>query len=139
MLPLFGRLLFALIFLVSGIRKIVAFGEYAAHMQAYGVPWTPVLLVGAIIVEVSGGLMFVFGFRMRWAAVLLFLFLIPATLIFHTDFGEPQQGTSFLKNLAIMGGLLFAAHTGPGPVSLDARARRQQRVPRTRPTQPPPA
>ena len=136
MLPLFGRILFALIFLISGIQKIVAFGAHVAYMRAYSMPWAPLFLVGAIAVEIGGGLLLVLGFRTRWAAVLLFLFLIPATLLFHTDFGEPQQGTSFLKNLAIMGGLLFVAHAGPGPVSLDARTQ-QQRAPRTLPTQPP--
>ena len=139
MLPLVGRLLFALIFLVSGLQKIVGFEEYVAYIQAYGVPWALLLLGGAIAVEVGGGLLLVLGYQTRWAAVLLCLFLIPATLVFHTDFGEPQQATTFLKNLAIMGGLLFVVQAGAGPVSLDARAKRQQqRVPRAWPTRQPP-
>ena len=118
-LPLFGRLLFALIFLVSGVQKIVGFGTEYTRMAAEGIPLTGVLLVGAIVVEVAGALFLIAGYRTRWAALLLFLYLIPTTLIFHSDFGSPEQVNNFLKNLAIMGGLLFASAHGPGAVSLD--------------------
>jgi putative oxidoreductase len=51
---------------------------------------------------------------------LLFLFMIPTTLIFHTNFGDPNQMIHFLKNLAIMGGLLYVAGYGAGRLSMDA-------------------
>ena len=118
-LPLFGRLLFALIFLVSGVSKIVNFGAEHVRMQAHGMPLTTLFLLGAIAVEITGALFLIAGYRMRWTALLLFLYLIPTTLIFHSDFGAPEQAINFLKNLAIMGGLLFAAAHGPGAVSVD--------------------
>lgn len=119
--PLFGRLLFALIFLVSGVQKVVNFGVQHARLEAQGFPLAVLFLVGAILVEVIGALFLIAGFRTRWAALLLFLYLIPTTLVFHSDFGDPQQAINFLKNLAIMGGLLFAAAHGPGAVSVDAQ------------------
>jgi len=74
-----------------------------------------------VVFEVAGGLSILFGFKARWGALALFMFLIPATLIFHTDFSDPNQIGIFLKNLAIMGGLLMVASSGPGSLSMDRR------------------
>ncbi len=123
MLPLFGRILFALIFLVSGLQKIWDFGGYRSYMQEYGLPMASLLLLSAILIELVGGALLVLGYRARWAAVGLFLYLIPTTLIFHTDLAQPEQSVNLLKNLAIMGGLLFVVAYGPGALSLDARRR----------------
>ena len=120
-LPLFGRLLFALIFLVSGVQKVLNFGAEHARLEAHGIPLAALFLLGAVLVEIVGALFLIAGFRTRWAALLLFLYLIPTTLIFHSNFGSETQAINFLKNLAIMGGLLFAAAHGPGAVSVDAQ------------------
>ena len=92
-------------------------------MASKGMPMTEVLLVGAIAVEFIGGLMLVAGFKARWAALAIFAFLIPTTLIFHNPLGAdaPAQMTQFLKNLSIMGGMLFVTAFGPGAWSLDRR------------------
>lgn len=126
-LPLFGRLLFALVFLVSGVTKVINFGAEHARMQAHGIPLAALLLLGAIVVEIVGALFLIAGYRMRWTALLLFLYLIPTTLVFHSDFGAQDQAINFLKNLAIMGGLLFAAAHGPGAVSMDKTQAERQR------------
>ncbi|RMG94678.1 MAG: DoxX family protein [Deltaproteobacteria bacterium] len=121
-----ARTLLALIFVASGLAKIPGWDRTAAMMAAEGMPWVPLFLVGAIVVEVLGGLSVLFGYRARWGALALAAFLVPTTLIFH-DFWtfagmERQiQMIMFMKNLSIMGGLLFVAATGAGPFSLDAR------------------
>jgi putative oxidoreductase len=79
---------------------------------------TSLFLVGAIAVEVLGGLSVILGYKARWGAAVLFAFLIPATLIFHTNFGNQTQMIMFLKNLSIMGGLLFVITHGAGPLRL---------------------
>ena len=73
-----------------------------------------------------GGLALLLGFHTRAAALLLFLYLIPTTLVFHNFWAYPPeqqqlQMIMFLKNLAIMGGLGMLVSFGPGPLSLDAK------------------
>lgn len=114
-IPLIGRILLGLIFVVSGINKITGFEGTQQYMAEFGVPATRVLLVGAILVEIFGGLSLMFGYWARAGAAVLVLFLIPTTLIFHTDFGQQTQVVMFLKNLSIMGGLLLVVAYGSGP------------------------
>ena len=125
-LPLFGRILLALIFVLSGLSKISGFDGTAAYMAAHGLPMTRVLLVLTIVIELGSGLMLLLGWRARVAATALFLFLIPTTLIFHAFWtGNPgdamatqNQMIHFMKNLSIMGGMLYVIAYGSGPYSL---------------------
>jgi len=109
--PFVSRLLLAFIFIFSGIGKIFGWSATAGYMASKGLPLVPVLLVGAIVVEVVGGLAILFHIYARWAALVLVVYLIPVTLIFHDFWAVPAeqqqiQMIMFLKNLAIMGGLL---------------------------------
>lgn len=114
-----GRILLAIIFLGSAATKIADPAGTQAYMAAYGLPMTGPLLVGAIVTEGLGGLALLLGFRTRVMALLLIGFLASATLIFHTQLGDQQQLLHFLKNVAIMGGLVLVMAEGGGPVSLD--------------------
>jgi putative oxidoreductase len=121
---LLGRLLLAYIFVMSGYGKIVGFAGAAGYMAKYGMPMIEPLLVAAIVVELVASLMLVVGWKARWGAWALFLFIIPTTLIFHAYWSVPPdqaygQMIQFQKNLAIMGGMLFVAFMGPGRLSLD--------------------
>ncbi|MGA9753400.1 MAG: DoxX family protein [Acidobacteriota bacterium] len=126
--PLIGRILLSVIFLFSAFGKVTHFSGMEQFMASKGMPAVPVLLVLALLTEALGGLSLLLGFKARWGALLLFLFLIPTTLIFH-DFwaltGAMRQDMQihFLKNLAIMGGLLMVAANGPGAFSLDKPAK----------------
>jgi putative oxidoreductase len=124
--PLAGRILLALIFLISGCEKIGGFSKVAAGMAAKGVPLAEFALVVTIVVEIGGGLMLILGWKARWAALALFLWLIPVTLLFHNYWAVDaaqyrNQFNHFLKNLCIMGAMLYVMAFGPGPLSLDAR------------------
>ncbi len=133
-LPLIGRILLGLLFVMSGVNKITGFEGTQQYMASYGMPMTAVLLVGAILVEVLGGLSVIVGVLPRLGAASLVLFLIPATLIFHTNFAEQTQVIMFLKNLSIMGGLLLILAYGSGPLSLyDPTAADGSEVAGTRP------
>jgi putative oxidoreductase len=119
-----ARVLLALIFVVSGYEKISAFAASAAYMKSAGMPIAEVFLVPAILIELGGGLLLVFGYKTRLIALTLFFFLIPTTLIFHAFWSgppdqAPMQAIQFQKNLAIMGGMLFVFFCGPGRWSLD--------------------
>jgi putative oxidoreductase len=113
-LVMLGRVLLSIIFLLSGLGKIMDWNGTAQIMASQGLPLIPLLLAGAIVTELAGGLSVLLGWKARWGALLLFLYLIPTTLIFH-DFwafsGTEMQTqlVNFLKNLSIMGGLLLVA------------------------------
>lgn len=121
-IPLVARILISAIFLMSGMGKIMDPAGTQGYMAAHGMPFTGLLLLGAIVFELAGGLSVLAGFKARWGAVVLLVFLIPTTLIFHTAFSERLQVIMFMKNLAIMGALLMVAYFGAGPVSIDARS-----------------
>ena len=117
-LPLLARILLVLIFVMSGADKLSYFGGTQAYMAEFGMPFTAFFLTAAIAVELLGVLAIVLGFEARWGACALILFLIPATLIFHTDFSQDVEVVMFLKNPSIIGGLLFVVAHGPGPFRL---------------------
>ncbi len=115
-----GRVFIATVFLASAFGKITNFQTTTEYMSAHGMPMVVLLCLGAIAIEVLGGLSLVLGYNTRWGAVMLLLFMVPTTLVFHA---APEQRIQFLKNLAIMGGLLQLAAFGPGEISLDYRSR----------------
>jgi putative oxidoreductase len=96
-------------------------------MTMMGMTWmTTLFYIGAVAVELAGALSLLLGYRANAGAGLLFLFLIPTTLIFHTNLGDPNQFIHFLKNLSIMGGLLYVARYGAGRYSMDAGLERTE-------------
>ncbi len=104
-----ARVLIALIFVSAGFEKLRALDSGVQYMAMYGLPPSRALLTVAALVELLGGLALAFGILVRPAALLLAAYLIPVTLIFHTAFSDPTQIVNFLKNLAIIGGLLQTA------------------------------
>ena len=124
-MPLVGRILMSVIFLLSGVMKLMNFSGSVAFLASKGMPMANIMLIGAIAVEILGALCLIFGFQTRIAALIMFLYLIPTTLIFQNFWAlqgamRADMQIHFLKNLAIMGGLLMVASFGPGKVSADA-------------------
>lgn len=121
--PLLGRILLSMIFLLSGAGKIMNWAGTEQQMADHGMVMVPLFHIGALVFELVGGLSLLLGVKARCGALLLIGFLIPATIIFHNFWaytGEMQQMQmiNFLKNVAILGGLLYVAAFGPGPFSL---------------------
>jgi putative oxidoreductase len=119
-----ARVLLAHIFLISGFGKIFKFAGTAGYMASKGMPMPQFLLACSILVELAAGLMLVVGWKTRWAALALALWLIPATLVFHAFWAVPEaqvtmQMIQFQKNLCILGGMLYVLLCGPGRLSLD--------------------
>ncbi|MGK7936493.1 MAG: DoxX family protein [Xenococcaceae cyanobacterium] len=121
--PLIARIFLSILFISTGISKIMNPVGTQEYMAANGIPLTGLLLVMTIAVELLGGISILLGVKARWGATALILFLIPATLIFHTNFSDPNQITQFLKNLAIIGGLLMVIQHGSGAIALRFRRR----------------
>ena len=121
-----GRILLALIFVTSGWSKVTAFQGTAGYIGAHGLPMPEVLTALTIALELGGGLLLMAGYKVRWVAILFFLWLIPTTLVFHRFWGIDAaqvqgQYINFMKNVSIMGGMLLAAAFGPGAWSVDRR------------------
>lgn len=135
---LFGRILLAGLFLLSGLGKFPTWKETTKQIAEKGVPGAnvalmgeslsgaDVLLAGAVAFEIIGALSILIGFKARFGALLLLLFLAPVTYYFH-DFWHYESGTEqhtaqligFMKNVAIAGGIMMILATGPGSFSVD--------------------
>ena len=112
-----GRIFISLLFIVEAIRKFFSPDEGMIYMSDYGVP--EILFYPSLIFEFVVPLILIAGFKTRFFASLLFLFVLSVTVIFHTDFSNNMQMISFLKNLAIMGGLLIIISNKPQMCSID--------------------
>lgn len=130
---LVGRIMLGLIFVASGVLKLADWSGTIAFMTENGIKAVPGLfLAAAALVEIIGGLSVMGGVLARIGAAILFVYLIPTTLIFH-DFWNLEgaaagaQMTSFLKNVAIMGGLLVLMSCGAGRISVDRRLEARSR------------
>ncbi len=121
-----GRILLVLIFLNSGIGKIGNFGGMAQYMAKFGMPFTSFFLFGAILFELFGSLCVILGYFTRFGALLILIFLVPTTLIFHNDFGDRIQMIMFMKNVSMFGGCLILFAAGPGRLSLDYLTRKKK-------------
>ena len=116
----------ALIFVLSGFSKLTNFSGTAGFMASKGVPLSEIALVITILVELGGGLMLVLGWKARLAAAALFLWMIPVSLMFHNFWAMsgPEAMINqimFLKNIAMMGAMLYIMAYGSGSCSLDKK------------------
>ncbi len=91
------------------LGKLMGFGAVAGVIAAKGLPLAPLLLVAAMALMAVGSALVISGWRARLGVILLLLFLVPTTLIFHSDVADSAQRIQLLKNLAIIGGLLLVA------------------------------
>ncbi len=119
-IPLIARTSMVIIFIRSGFGKLMNFSGTQDTIANQGLPFAALLTVLAIIFELVGAASVITGFKARIGALLLLLFLIPTTVIFHNLIADPGETTQFLKNLAIIGGLLMVMVYGPGPLSLES-------------------
>jgi putative oxidoreductase len=124
---LVGRILLATVFLVAGIRKLMAVAGSTGYLAKLGFPAPEALIWVAIAIEIGGALLLILGWQTRRISWLLIVFVAIATAMAHRfwEFPDAQyaaQMNNFLKNLAIVGGLLYVIAFGPGTLSVDAKA-----------------
>lgn len=107
-----ARVLIALLFVIMGLNKVISWGGTVGYFTKLGVPAPEIVLGAVVALEVLGGLLLIIGWQVKVAALALATFTVGASLIGHSfwTFDGPQligQLTHFLKNLAIVGGLLL--------------------------------
>ena len=128
LIPFLGRLLITYIYITSGAAKVIDWPGNVQYMNTRHLPFVPLLLAIAAIVEIGGSVCLVTGFQARWAAFIMFGYTIVLTLLFHnywsfTGMMRGGQETHFRKNIAIAGGLLALVYGGPGTWALGGDAR----------------
>ena len=118
---LVGRIFIAVLFLLSGLGKVAAPAATQGYISATGLPAPVLAYFGSTAVELIGGVLLIVGFRVRAVAVGMAVFTLLTAVFFHRDFADQNQMIHFLKNIAIVGGLLQVAAFGAGRFALDRR------------------
>ena len=127
-MALLGRILLAYVFVPSGFGKLVGFAGTVGFITSKGVPFPEICAAIAVFTELGLGLALLVGFKTRWAALALAIFVAVITPIFHGYWAVPEAQVmmhklNFSKNLGLIGGLLAFAAFGAGRLSIDGRTR----------------
>jgi putative oxidoreductase len=122
---LIGRIFLSAIFIFEAIDSTLFFGKTKDVMTEHGLNWSQdFLLSSAIFMLAMGGLMVLFGYRSTLGAIMLLMYWVPVTFIVHDFWNCAQsadlreQSILFMKNIAIIGGLLMLVGKGSGRYSI---------------------
>jgi putative oxidoreductase len=121
-IPLIGRILFSLIFVMSGLNHFSA--QTIGYASSQGVPMANILVPISGVLAILGGLSIILGLKTRIGAVLIVLFLVPVTFMMHnfwtkTDpMARQMDMIQFMKNISMLGGALILMYWGGGPLSV---------------------
>ena len=119
-----GRIFFSLIFIMAGANHFSS--ASIGYAASQGVPLPSFLVPISGLMALIGGLSIATGFKAKWGALLIILFLIPVTLMMHNFWAvkDPMmvqmQMAMFMKNIAMLGGAMLIANFGSGPLSLES-------------------
>lgn len=117
---LVGRVALALIYFIGGLTWLISMSPPIGYIASKGFPAPELLGWLALIFKLGGSTLVLLGYQTRIGALMLIAFTLVTAFGFHPFWAEGQYGT-FMKELAMIGGLLVLATTGPGAFSLDAR------------------
>ena len=123
-IDLIGRIFIAFIFLFEAYDSIKFFKLTKESMTEYGITWNQdFLLYGVIFLLIVGGILVLIGYRSSLGAMMLLVYIIPVTFIMYSWWNVPseivrEQGILFMKNIAIIGGLLMIVVNGSGRYSV---------------------
>ena len=119
-----GRVLLGLLFAYFGYVKLMNMGGTVGYFTKWEFPMPQVAALLAVLFELVGGLMIILGWKTRWAAWALAIYVVVATAVAHRfwtyEAAQVFNQTSHLfKNVSIIGGMLMLAAVGPGRYSVD--------------------
>ena len=115
---LLARLLMSAIFIQAGYGKLIAYATVVPYLAKLNLPMPQIAWAVAVAVELGGGLLILAGFRIRLVAPAMAVFCVATAFIVHYHPGDTSNMISFMKNLAMAGGFLQLAVTGPGRYSI---------------------
>lgn len=116
-----GRVLLSILFIIAGFSKLTAISGTAGYFGSIGLPMPTATTVIVGLIEFLGGLAILVGFKTRFAAIVVAVFVLGATAVAHLDFSQAGNALMLQKNLGLTGGLLLLAVLGAGPLSIDGR------------------
>jgi putative oxidoreductase len=120
-----GRVLLAVIFLLSGFSKLAAPAGTIGYIESAGLPAPQLAFAAAVFVEVVLAALLVAGYKTRLVAAVIAVFSLATAFGFHFNLVDQNQCIHFFKNVAIAGGLLQVVAFGGGAISIDARLARK--------------
>src|SRR6476469_1242385 len=120
---LIGRLMLAALFIGSALGMIADPAGTQYFMTLYGMPYAGFFMWATVVVLLASASCLILGWKIRWAALTLALWLVPVTVIFHTNWSDPIQFHVFMENVGLMGALIFISGVGVSAYSLDARSK----------------
>ena len=119
--PAVGRGLIAMLFILSGLSKLAAPAATIGYIASTHLPLPVAGFAIAVAIELCGGSFLLMGYKTRIVAFIMALFTLATAVIFHNNFADQNTLIHFLKNFAIVGGLLNVAVVDGNSLSLDAR------------------
>jgi putative oxidoreductase len=123
-----GRVLIGVLFLTSGLSKLAAPAAIQGYIASVGLPAPVLAYTLAVAVEVLGSLSLIAGVGTRFVAAGMTVFTLATALAFHNNFADQNQMIHFMKNIAIMGGLLQVVALGGGWFSVDRLLARRSAI-----------
>ncbi|MDX1684164.1 MAG: DoxX family protein [Saprospiraceae bacterium] len=136
-LDLVARVLISCIFLFEAYDSVAYYKNTKQTMIDYNLTWqTDILLIASIILLIVGGIFLLIGYRSALAATMLLMYWIPVTFIVYSFWNDPEEyrrlhSIFFMKNMAVVGGLLMIIVHGSGKYSV-RRLIQAVRVPKER-------
>ncbi len=124
-LDLFGRICISIIFFFEAYDKLWFQTSTKTTMTEYGIVWNQDLLMwGGCLSLILGATLILLGYRSSFGAILILAYWIPLTIILNKfwvyDDHDVRRNISlhFMKNIAIIGGLLMVLVNGSGRYSI---------------------
>ena len=125
---LVGRVLFSLIFIMSGVNHLIRTDAMAGYAASKGVPAAKAATMLTGLMILVGGVLVLLGWHRFIGAGLLAIFILPTAFVMHGFWRETDPGARaseqahFMKDLALGGAaLLIAYYAGsPWPFALGA-------------------
>ena len=118
-LSLIGRIFLSLIFIYHGITKVADFEYFWHGLELKGIPLAPMVAIFIVFIELGGGLAILIGFYTRFFTSIMAVYLIGVTLVYYPFWSDFGLFEDFMRNMAIVGGLIIEDYAGAGKNSVD--------------------